>query len=162
MHRNLVRVLGVGVAAASLGVLGLAPAQAVSYHNGNYGSMAHENAYPNGNHACGGGHGWSQPVSAKSYRFAGRTLTIRLCYSNSYGAYARLDGAAVNDSRCKAILDRSNSPHETKSWSSVWETVDSNVGYAYTKVGNDLHGRLARAAVSCDGSGKAPAQTAWY
>lgn len=161
MSRMILRAVGAGAAAVAVGVLGLSPAQAASYHNGNYGSMAHENAYPNGNHACGGGYGWSQPVQAKSYRFGGRTLTIRLCYSNSYGAYARLDGAAVNDSRCKAILDRSNSAHETRSWSSVWETVDGGVRYAYTKVGNDLNGRLARAAVYCDG-GPGVVQTAWY
>lgn len=160
MRQTILRVAGIGAAAVAVGVLGINPAQAASYRDGNYGTMAHEGAYPTGNHACGGS-GWSQPVAAKSYRYRGRTLTIRLCYSNSSGAYARLDGAAVNESQCEAILDRSDSPHETRSFSSVWETVDDNVGYAYTRVGNDLHGRLARAAVYCDG-GPFVAQTAWY
>jgi len=157
---NILRVVGIGAAAAAVGVLGVNPAEAASFHDGNYGTFAHEGRYPTGNHACGG-KGWSQPVRAKRYHFHGRTLTIRLCYNNSYGAYARLDGARVNDSRCYAILDRSNHPHETRSFSSVDETVDDNVGYAYTKVGNDLHGRLARAAVIC-GGGPGVVQTSWY
>ena len=95
MRRNVARALGLAGAAAAL-VLVAVPAQAAPHAMNGYGNLPHERQYPTGNHACGGS-GWSQPVSARSGSFAGRTYTIRLCYNPAYGAYARLDGAAVND-----------------------------------------------------------------
>ena len=151
------------VAAVASLALPAVTASAASWSYPNYGTYDHEGEYPNGNHACGGGFGWSQPVPEKKLAFAGRTYTIRLCYSDNYGAYARLDGAAKNDTRCVAVLHRSNTA-STGNYASVWESVDGNVTYAYTKVGNNLEGRLARAEMVCDG-GK-PSQkivrTAWY
>ncbi|MEV6591500.1 hypothetical protein [Streptomyces acidicola] len=42
----------------------------------------------------------------------------------------------------------------------VSETVDSGVTYAYTKIGNNLGGRVSRALLACDGH--ALTGTAWY
>lgn len=160
MRRSIARALGVAGAATAI-VAAAIPASAAPYYYNGYGNLAHEKVYPTGNHACGGS-GWRQAVSARSAKYHGRTYTIRLCYNGSYGAYARLDGAAVNDKNCWIVLDRSKKANDTKSVpASVAETVDSGVGYAYTKVGNDLHGRLARAALVC-GNGTVPVRTSWY
>ena len=159
-HRRLLRTLLVGVAAMVATVMGVTSAQAAPGSYGGYGGLAHEGVYPTGNHACGGT-GWSQPVASKKYVYEGRTLTIRLCYNPSYGAYARLDGAKVNDGRCAAFTDRTFYANDKSSFATVYETVDGGVGFAYTMVANNLNGRLARAAVHCNG-GPAVAQTAWY
>lgn len=160
MKKSIARALGVIGASAAI-VAAALPAQAASYYYHGYGNLPHEKVYPTGNHACGGT-GWSQPVAAQRGTYAGRTYTIRLCYNGSYGAYARLDGAAVNDTRCWIVLDRSIKTNDTTSVpASVAETVDGGVGYAYTKVGNNLDRRVARAALVC-GNGVAVVRTSWY
>jgi hypothetical protein len=46
----------------------------------------------------------------------------------------------------------------------VQETVDPGINFAYTMVGNNLSGRLSRAALACGPSAprKVIARTSWY
>lgn len=155
MRRTVKAAIGGAVAIGSVLTL-TTPANAVSYSNGNYGAYAYEGSYPT-IAACAGT--FSTIYTRTGYQYAGHSITLRLLYSSKCGAYARIDGAPVNT--CQTILDRSNNPYDTASWSSVWETVDSGLTYAYTKMGNDLNGRLARAAVWCGGSSPVW-QTNWY
>jgi hypothetical protein len=60
------------------------------------------------------------------------------------------------------LLDRSTNGGRTWSW--VQETVDPGINFAYTMVGNNLSGRVSRAALACGPSAprKVIARTGWY
>lgn len=157
----------IALVAALAVVMPVTPANARSLSSGNYGALANEGRYLNGNHQCDGGYGWRQVFATKRGVYDGRTYSLRLCYSPYYGVYARLDGAAVNDKRCVVFVNRSSTAGRQRSDGTIGETVDSNVGYAYTKVANNLDGRLAKARIICGsgaaiGEGWIIADAGWY
>ena len=91
----------------------------------------------------------------------GRTITLKYYYHGSCGSHARIENAPSGE--CWAYLDRSNDGGRT--WANVTEPVDPGISYAYTKVGNNLNGRVSRAALVCRGSGSTflvLARTSWY
>ena len=144
--KSLATLAGVAIV-ATMAVAG--PAQAAPFHNGNYGRYAYEGRYPE-NTPC--------RYSLKQSRVAswgGRRITLRYYYSGGCGSFARIDNAPR---ACTAIIDRSANGGRT--WSSVWETVDPGIDFAYTKVGNNLRGRVSRAALACNRH--LVARTGWF
>lgn len=143
---------------AALGLIGASltlavPAQASPSVDGDYGKYANEGSYPS-KAKCG-----SFKMVKKASRFyAGRTFTVKLYYSDNCGAFGRVDNI-TDDYRCKVVVNRSgNGTHNYKG--SVAESVDKGDDFAYTKIANNLNGRLARAGVVCDGHTQV--KTGWY
>jgi hypothetical protein len=83
-------------------------------------------------------------------------MALKYFYSAKCGSFARIENSRAN---CAAVLQRSNSgTGRVDGW--VSETVDSGINYAYTKIGNNLNGRVSRALLSCDGHDAVV--TNWY
>ncbi|MFJ9589050.1 hypothetical protein [Streptomyces acidicola] len=83
-------------------------------------------------------------------------MSLKYFYSDRCGSFARIENARQN---CAAVLERSNNgTGRADGW--VSETVDAGVTYSYTKIGNNLGGRVSRALLACDGH--ALTSTAWY
>jgi hypothetical protein len=124
------------------GVLSLsAGADAESHDSGHgYPRFAHEDLYPE-NTSC-----HFRLRESTHDRFAGRTITLRYFYSRGCGSYARIDNAPRS---CEVWLDRTRGRDTIGGWDSVYETVDPGLDFAYTRIGNNLHGRLSRAALVC-------------
>ncbi|GHG99818.1 hypothetical protein [Streptomyces lanatus] len=147
-RRTLQTLLATSGAAA---MLALTPftAQAAPHSGGNYGAYGFEGQYP----TVGG--------CAGSFRQVGPTKTadgmsLKYFYSDRCGSFARIENSRAN---CAAVLERSNSgAARADGW--VSETVDAGINYAYTKIGNNLSGRVSRALLACDGH--ALASTNWY
>jgi hypothetical protein len=107
---------------------------------------------------CSGSY-YLPPVSGgaiKTAIFQGRTITLKYYYNGGCGSFARIDNAPSG--QCWAFLDRSNDGGWT--WDNVAEPVDPGITYAYTKVGNNLNGRVSRAALVC--GNLVLARTNWY
>ncbi|MFF3286587.1 hypothetical protein [Streptomyces sp. NPDC003023] len=132
-------------AAGAAAVLAVTPftAQAASYSGGNYGAYAFEGQYP----TVGG---CSGTFSQKYVRYA-EGMTLRYYYSGSCGSFARIENSRPG---CVAVAQRADGG----GW--VSESVDPGITYAYTKIANNLNGRLSRAILSCDGHDLA--ETPWY
>lgn len=98
--------------------------------------------------------------ATKTATYQGRTITLKYYYNGGCGSFARIENAPSG--QCWAYLDRSDDGGRT--WDTVTEPVDSGITFAYTKVGNNLNGRLSRAALVCRGStsGIVLARTNWY
>ncbi|NJP48670.1 hypothetical protein HCJ93_00920 [Streptomyces sp. SBST2-5] len=147
-RRSLRTLLAAGGAAA---VLALLPASAVAapYSGGNYGAYSMEGQYPTIS-SCSG-----------TFRQVGGTkyadgMALKYFYSDKCGSFARIENSRSN---CAAVLERSNNgTGRADGW--VSETVDPGINYAYTKIGNNLNGRVSRAMLTCDGH--IMATTAWY
>lgn len=77
----------------------------------------------------------------------GQGILVEYFYSSGCGSYARINNAPIG---CAAFLDRSIYPNNPNVWEFVAESVDPGIDYAYTKVGNNLDGRLSRAALVCN------------
>ncbi|MDL5205698.1 hypothetical protein [Streptomyces sp. ALI-76-A] len=147
-RRSLTTLLAAGGAAA---VMALTPvsAQAASFQGGNYGAYGNEGQYPTLSSCVG------------TFRQVGPTqfasgMALKYFYSDTCGSFARIENSRAN---CAAVLQRSDSGvGRVDGW--VSETVDPGINYAYTKLGNNLHGRVSRALLACDGHDLA--WTAWY
>lgn len=147
-RRSLRTLLTAGGAAAVMALLP-ASAQAAPYSGGNYGAYGMEGQYP----TVSGCSGTFRQVGAT--RHAGG-MALKYFYSDRCGSFARIENARVN---CAAVLERSNNgAGRADGW--VSETVDPGIDYAYTMIGNNLHGRVSRALLACDGH--ALAATGWY
>jgi hypothetical protein len=99
--------------------------------------------------------------ATRTASYQGRTITLKYYYHGECGSFARIENAPSG--QCWAYLDRSNDGGQT--WANVTEPVDPGINYAYTKVGNNLSGRVSRAALVCRGSGSSfvvLARTNWY
>ncbi|WP_225652788.1 hypothetical protein [Streptomyces pseudogriseolus] len=148
-RRSLTTLLAAGGAAAVMALLPSSAVHAASFSGGNYGAYAREGQYPTVS-GCAG-----------TFRQIGATRTfegmaLKYYYSDACGSFARIENARTN---CAAVLERSNGgAGRADGW--VSETVDSGLTYAYTKIGNNLDGRVSRAILACDGH--ALVNTGWY
>ncbi|WP_399881305.1 hypothetical protein ACGH7X_03025 [Streptomyces sp. BBFR51] len=147
-RRSLTTLLAAAGAAAAL-TLSAVPAQAAPHSGGNYGAYAMEGQYP----TVGGCAGTFHQVGATRYA---EGMALKYFYSDTCGSFARIENSRSN---CAAVLERSNSgAGRADGW--VSETVDAGIDYAYTKIGGNLHGRVSRALLTCDGH--VWTQTGWY
>jgi hypothetical protein len=144
--KSLTALAGLAVV-ATMAVAG--SAQAAPFHNGDYPRYAYEGRYPERT-PCSYSLNQSRVAS-----WGGHRITLRYYYSGRCGSFARIDNAPR---ACTAIIDRSANGGRT--WSSVWETVDRGIDFAYTQVGNNLSGRVSRAALACDR--QLVARTRWF
>jgi hypothetical protein len=78
--------------------------------------------------------------------YQGHTITLKYFYDDDCGSFARIDDAPGS---CAVILDRSTD--DGMSWAWVRELVEPRLHFAYTKMGNNLEGRISRGALVCDG-----------
>ncbi|MFE8952957.1 hypothetical protein [Streptomyces althioticus] len=131
--------------------MALLPATAVHaepFSGGNYGAYAREGQYP----TVSGCAGTFRQVDARTFE----GMALKYYYSDTCGSFARIENAGAN---CVALLERSNSgAGRADGW--VSETVDAGLDYAYTKIGNNLNGRVSRAVLACNGH--ALVNTGWY
>ncbi|MDH6221794.1 hypothetical protein [Streptomyces pseudovenezuelae] len=140
----------------AFGLAALTPfqAQAASLQSAGYGVFANEGLYPEQT-SCSGS--FTQPNvpggATKTAVYAGRTITLKYFYSPGCGSFARIDNAPQG---CAAHSNRL-APNFTE-W--VLESVDPGIDFAYTKVINNLDGRLSKAVLFCDN--QRLAETAWY
>jgi len=123
-------------------------AQAAPYQGGNYGLYGMEGFYP------------TQEPCAGTFRLIHSTtwngIRLKYFYSDVCGSFARIENAPQNSS---ALLQRSDDGRpEADGW--VAESVDPGINYAYTMIGNNLHGRVSRAVLVVDGH--QVAWTSWY
>ncbi|MEU4576249.1 hypothetical protein ACBI99_17880 [Nonomuraea sp. ATR24] len=140
MRRRSFQTLLTASGAAALLALTPLTADAASFSGGNYGAYGFEGQYP----TVGGCAGTFRQVGPT--RTAGG-MALKYFYSDRCGSFARIENSRTN---CAAVLERSNSgAARADGW--VSETVDPGVTYAYTKIGNNLHGRVSRALLACDG-----------
>ncbi len=150
MRRRSLRTLLIsGGAAAALALTTPFTAQAAPHSGGNYGAFAHEGQYP----TVSGCSGTFRQVGTTQYA---EGMALKYFYSDSCGSFARIENSRDN---CAAVLERSNSgAARPDGW--VSETVDAGIDYAYTKIGNNLDGRVSHALLTCDGH--VLAETGWH
>ncbi|MET8974644.1 hypothetical protein ABZX85_03405 [Streptomyces sp. NPDC004539] len=149
--------VSVALAAGTLAMTGAlsGSASAVPSHSANYPLFSYEGSYP-GNTPCSGSYSLVRQTSAV---VSGRTIALKYFYAGGCGSFARIENAPQG---CYAWLDRTSYvPSGTPtSWDWVRESVDPGIDYAYTQIGNNLNGRLSRAALVCGTT--VYARTAWY
>ncbi|MFI0977748.1 hypothetical protein ACH4SP_12125 [Streptomyces sp. NPDC021093] len=153
-HR-LKALIGVAATALTLTTALSGTASAAPSHSSNYPKFTYEGKYPE-NTPCSGSYSLIHRTSAN---VNGRTITLKYFYAGGCGSFARIENAPQG---CYAWLDRTSyvpSGNPT-SWDWVRESVDSGINYAYTQVGNNLNGRVSRAALVCGST--VHARTAWY
>ncbi|WP_138497885.1 hypothetical protein [Nostoc sp. PA-18-2419] len=128
-------------------------AQAAPFNSPGYPNYTYEGKYPE-----------STPcryslLQTKKATWTGSTITLKYFYNGKCGSFARIENAPPY---CRVYLDRTRSSNPNpSSWDYVGETVDPGINFAYTKVGNNLGGRLSRAALVC-GTGTVVTRTNWY
>jgi len=140
-----------GAAAAAGGLLLTTPGAAHAASAG-YGTYANEGLYPEST-SCSGA--YSSPVGNRTVSYGGYTITLKYFYNGGCGSFARIENAPTN---CRAYLDRSDDGGDN--WVNTSEPVEAGLTYAYTKIGNNLDGRVSRAALVCDGG--VLDRTNWY
>lgn len=155
MSHRLKASVGVAATALALTTALSGSASAAASHSSGYPLFTYEGSYPQ-NTPCSGSYSLIHSTSAT---VNGRTITLKYFYSGGCGSFARIENAPQG---CYAWLDRtSDAPSGTPTtWEWVRESVDSGIDYAYTQIGNNLNGRVSRAALVC--SGTVYARTAWY
>jgi hypothetical protein len=129
-------------------------AQAAPFDSGaGYPRFANEGRYPE-NTSCT----YRLTRSSKG-KWGGRTITLRYFYSGRCGSFARIDNAPRD---CSVWLDRTPDRDTVGGWDYVGETVDPGIDFAYTKVGNNLGGRLSRGALVCGKRNYVITRTGWF
>lgn len=157
--------LPVMLAAASTALIALltpVTAQAAPFVQGDFGAYANENSYPTVA-GCSGTFSIPSGVPGGAVKYGnweGRQVKLEFYYSSRCGAYARISNAPRS---CNAeILRDANADRREEG--RMWETVDAGDTFAYTRIANNLNGRLARALLVCDTatSSHLVASTDWY
>ncbi|WP_327721631.1 hypothetical protein OG381_44205 [Streptomyces sp. NBC_00490] len=154
-HRTRLTLRALLGVALAFGLAALTPlqAQAASKESASYGTLPNEGLYPEQTSCSGRYYQPNVPGGAtKTVVYAGRTITLKYFYSPGCGSFARIENAPEG---CAAHSNRDGS---TIVW--VLETVDPGIDYAYTKVINNLDGRLSKAVLFCND--QRLAETAWY
>lgn len=126
--------------------------QAAPFDSGGYPRFTYEGRYPEST-PCRYG-----LLQSRTASWAGRRITLKYFYSGGCGSFARIENAPRD---CWVILDRTRTTSTAGGWEWVGETVDAGISFAYTKVGNNLSGRLSRGALVC-GKGTVLTRTSWY
>ncbi|GAA1605323.1 hypothetical protein GCM10009789_69100 [Kribbella sancticallisti] len=137
-------------------------AQAAPYSSGNYGAFAYEGSYPTIG-GCSGTFFLPSDVPGGSVQYAswqGRQVKLEFYYSHRCGAYGRVSNAPQG---CTVYVYRDSNGDRNYD-GVVGESVDPGIDFAYTKIANNLNGRLAKATLVCrDVHGSwALAATDWY
>lgn len=147
--------IGLATIALALSTVLSGTADAAPSHSTGYPRFTYEGVYPDRT-PCSGGF---RLVHSTSANVNGRTISLKYYYSGGCGSFARIDNAPQG---CYAWLDRTPYvPSGTPtSWDWVRESVDPGINYAYTQIGNNLNGRVSRAALVCGTT--VYARTAWY
>ncbi|MEU9183120.1 hypothetical protein AB0D14_00840 [Streptomyces sp. NPDC048484] len=141
-----------GAAAAAGGLL-LTTAGAAHADSAAYGTYANEGLYPEST-SCAGS--YYSPVANHTVSYGGYTITLKYFYNGGCGSFARIENAPTN---CSAYLDRSDDGG-AEGWVNTSEPVEAGLTYAYTKIGNNLDGRVSRAALVCNDG--VVDRTNWY
>jgi serine/threonine protein kinase len=127
------------------------PQASAATHSPGWGHFAkYENVYPEQT-PCS----YHQPLPEVTAKYTDKTITVKYFYSDGCGSFARVDNAPHD---CAAFIDRSIDGGHT--WDNFAEPVEKGLDYAYTKVANNLHGRVSRAALVCNNT--VLARTPWY
>jgi hypothetical protein len=134
---GVVSVLAVGALATAV------PAGAAPEQGGDYGAYPNEGKYPEQTGAK------FRRVAMRTATHNGRQITLKLFYNGRVGAFARIDNAPRD---CRVVVDRALGPNQQHT-GRIDETVDPGISFAYTKIANNLDGRLARGALLCGDAG---------
>jgi hypothetical protein len=149
--KALAGAAGIAIAASLALATG---AQAAPFDSGaGYPRFAHEGVYPERSGCT------YRLQKSTTGRWGGRTIALKYFYSGGCGSFARIDNAPRD---CSVWLDRTPDGNTVGGWDYVGETVDPGINYAYTKVGNNLNGRLSRGALVCGPRNLVIARTGWY
>lgn len=146
MKRTMTVLAALVTAVATLWIQPSA-AQAAPSSSGNYGAFTYEGSYPTVA-GCTGTFFLPSDVpggAVQTRAYDGRQVKLEFYYSHRCGAYARLSNSPAN---CYVVLFR-DSNGDRSSDGNVSETIDPGIDYAYTKIANNLNGRLAMAGVIC-------------
>jgi hypothetical protein len=137
------KLLTAAVSALAVGALATAvPADAAPNQEGNYGVYANEGKYPEQTGAK------FRLVARRAATHNGRRVTLKVFYNGRVGAFARIDNAPRD---CVVVMDRTPGTQEITGI--IRESVDPGISFAYTKIANNLEGRLARGALICGDAG---------
>jgi hypothetical protein len=137
------KLLSAAVSALAVGALATAvPADAAPLQSGNYGAYANEGKYPEQTGAK------FRLVATRTATHNGRRITMKVFYNGRIGAFARIDNAPRD---CIVVMDRT--PGNQNITGVVGESVDPGISFAYTRIANNLEGRLARGALMCGDAG---------
>ncbi|MGI8779573.1 MAG: hypothetical protein ACR2L8_05285 [Solirubrobacteraceae bacterium] len=136
-----IKTLALVCTLALAGLVLASSAQAYPQQGGGYPAYPYEGLFPN-----------QTPCRYSLKRWAdgqdiggGGPLRLRYFYSSRCGSFARVDNAPRH---CRVVLERSSTGFTLPpAW--VLETVDPGINYAYTKVADNLQGRLSRSYVQC-------------
>lgn len=161
MKRTMTMLAALVTAVATLWIQPSA-AQAVPSSSGNYGAFAYEGSYPTVP-GCSGTFFLPSGVpggAVQTRSWQGRQVKLEFYYSNSCGAYGRISNVPPE---CKVTVYRDGNGDRVSD-ATVTETVDPGIDYAYTKIANNLNGRLAKAFLTCTAAGQnwIVLSTDWY
>jgi hypothetical protein len=138
--RRTLLTAALAIAVGSLA--GAVPAGAVPTQSGNYGVYPNEGKYPEQTGAK------FRLVAQRAATHNGRRVTLKVFYNGRVGAFARIDNAPRD---CVVVMDRTPGTQEITGI--IRESVDPGISFAYTKIANNLEGRLARGALLCGDAG---------
>ncbi|MEW2506291.1 hypothetical protein AB0878_38160 [Amycolatopsis sp. NPDC047767] len=151
-------ILTTAVAAAALSFAAV-PANAAPLSSAPYGAYANEGTFPSSGPCPHGSFSAARRVFTQAPGSDGtlHPLQIDLMYYGACGAFAEVTDTLTNSGtdNCTVYVDRSDDGGTT--W--VNTTDQMEFGYGETRIANNLNGRLARAAVSCNGE---LTRTGWY
>ena len=134
------KLLAVALSALAAGAMATAvPAEAVPLQSGNYGVYPNEGKYPEQTGAK------FRLVATRAVNHRGRRVTMKVFYNGRIGTFARIDNAPRD---CVVVVDRT--PGNQQITGVVGESVDPGISFAYTRIANNLQGRLARGALICE------------
>lgn len=161
MKRTMTVLAALTTAVAALWIQPSA-AQATPYSSGNYGAFANEGSYPTVA-GCSGTFFLPSDVpggAVQTREWQGRQVKLEFYYSNRCGAYGRISNVPPE---CKVIVYRDSNGDRVFD-ATITETVDPGIDYAYTKIANNLNGRLAKAYLTCTAAGQnwIVLSTDWY